>query len=64
MARFPIIVGHLRARCETGRAAWNPNIGPLCGGRWAGRDIRSANKLLTGDPETIDIIQHMETVSD
>jgi hypothetical protein len=29
-----------------------------------GRKPKNANKLLTGDPGTIDIIQHMGTVCD
>jgi len=42
-----------------------PTLGPrLSGLSRVGDRLKSANKLLTGDPGTIDIIQNMETLCD
>jgi hypothetical protein len=42
-----------------------PALGPrLLGSIRVGRKPKSANKLLTGDPGTININQYMETVCD
>jgi hypothetical protein len=39
-------------------------LGSSCVGGRAQSATQSANRLLTGDPETVDIIKYMETVCD